>query len=292
MPVNAFGQRCHDDPAIRQAPAAAPIARHANTNRQVLHDKSPTPRNLEPGGTARQRSRSSVTTARLRPRRFEPEPEGGRPGDDRSIPLGFSVGRGGKPFRRRISSFNTTFSARRPASSGRSSTIRSSSSLTDGVRISAGSSISKQNRTHTKTASVFNPKAQSHNVALATGFAPVTEDLIKLAHNAQHFEPGDLAKYADTLTRASMFIPDATSALGNALKYSGAVMKNELGMSDKDVILANALANRLGFSGTRGGTNLVNALSRTIPGVFGSGLLTGKSGEALHAMGMADNKGH
>ena len=50
----------------------------------------------------------------------------------------------------------------------------SSSSLTDGVRASAGSSISKQNRTQTKTASPFNPKTQSHKVALTTSFAPVT----------------------------------------------------------------------------------------------------------------------
>jgi hypothetical protein len=48
----------------------------------------------------------------------------------------------------------------------------------------------------------------------------------------------------------------------------------------------------MGLSGSRGGTTAIAALTRSIPGIFGSGLLKGKSAEALQAMGMADAGGH
>ena len=55
--------------------------------------------------------------------------------------VSFSVGRGGRPFRRRISSFRAAFSARSPPTSARNCRIMSSRSKGVGVRVSGGSAI-------------------------------------------------------------------------------------------------------------------------------------------------------
>ena len=119
----------------------------------------------------------------------------------------------------------------------------------------------------------------------------VTEG-IRLAHLAGKYEPKALAAYLNLLNKATLMVPGTLSEVGNALKYSQPAGKAILGISDENMILTTALVNRLGLSGSRGGTALINAMTRTIPGVFGSGLLTGKSYEALNAMHMIDKSGH
>jgi len=114
---------------------------------------------------------------------------------------------------------------------------------------------------------------------------------ITLAHQAGHFDAASASKYLDLLTKASMVIPGSVTQLGHALKYSQGVARAELGVDDDNMILLTALMSRMGLSGSRGGTNLIAAMTRSIPGIFGSGLLTGKSGEALKAMGMVDAQG-
>lgn len=116
-------------------------------------------------------------------------------------------------------------------------------------------------------------------------------EAVRLAHTAQHYTPAELTKYLDLLTRASLITPGSLTEVGHALKYSQGVGKTALGISDEQMVLLTALLNRLGFAGSRGGTNLIAAMTRTIPGVFGSGLLRGKSAEALKAMGFTDAEG-
>jgi hypothetical protein len=126
------------------------------------------------------------------------------------------------------------------------------------------------------------------------GMAPQQSvvEAVRLAHTAQHYTPEELTKYLDLLTRASLITPGSLMEVGNALKYSQGVAKTALGIGDEQIVLLTALLNRMGFAGSRGGTNLIAAMTRTIPGVFGSGLLRGKSGEALAAMGFIDESGH
>jgi hypothetical protein len=125
-----------------------------------------------------------------------------------------------------------------------------------------------------------------------TGYQQSVTDAIRLAHTAQHYDAQSLTAYLDLLTKASFVIPGSLSEVGQALKYSQGLGKTALGISDQNMILATALLNRLGFAGSRGGTNLIAALTRTMPGIFGSGLLTGKSAYALRDMGFTDALGH
>ena len=125
-----------------------------------------------------------------------------------------------------------------------------------------------------------------------THYDASVKDAIRLAHTAQHYTPEALNKYLDLLTKASLIVPGSLGEVGQALKYSQGVGKTALGIDDENMVLLTSLLNRLGFSGSRGGTNLIAAMTRTIPGIFGSGLLTGKSGVALNNMGMVDSAGH
>ena len=125
-----------------------------------------------------------------------------------------------------------------------------------------------------------------------TPYETSVKDAIMAAHGAQHYDAKSLTTYLDLINKASLFIPGSTHEIVRGLAYSQGVAKTALGSSDEQNILMIALLNRMGFPGTRGGTNLAAAMTRTIPGVFGSGLLKGKSNEALAAMGMIDAQGH
>lgn len=125
-----------------------------------------------------------------------------------------------------------------------------------------------------------------------TDYKTSVSEAVKLAHQAKIYDPAGLAKYLDTLSKASLLSSGNISELGHALKYSQAMGQSILGIDPNQMVIMAAFANRLGLSGSRGGTNMIDALGRSIPGVFGSGLLKGKSYEALSAMGMVDSKGY
>jgi hypothetical protein len=125
-----------------------------------------------------------------------------------------------------------------------------------------------------------------------TGYQESIPELIRLAHTAQKYSPEEISAYGDVLTKASMVIPGGLSELGHALKYSQGIAQQVLGVDPDSMVLVTALLNQMGLKGSRGGTNLIAAMGRTIPGIFGSGLLKGKSNEALRAMGMVDKAGH
>lgn len=139
---------------------------------------------------------------------------------------------------------------------------------------------------------VFGKFADVQTLMKGTSFEQSTTTLIRAAHLAGHYDAPGLSKYADLLTKASFIVPGGLGEVANALQYSQGVAKTALGVDDENSVLAVSLLNRLGLKGSRGGTNLIAAMTRTIPGIFGSGLLKGKSNEALEAMGMVDGGGH
>ncbi|MGH8220881.1 MAG: hypothetical protein ACREUT_20290 [Steroidobacteraceae bacterium] len=139
---------------------------------------------------------------------------------------------------------------------------------------------------------VYAKYADVQNLMKGASYSQSVTDAIRAAHGAGYYDPGSLTKYLDLLNKASMFVPGSTSEITRSLAYFQMTAKNVLGLNDENAVLSVALANRLGFSGTRGGTNLTAALTRAIPGVFGSGLLRGRSAEALADMNMVDAAGH
>jgi TP901 family phage tail tape measure protein len=125
-----------------------------------------------------------------------------------------------------------------------------------------------------------------------TPYTTSISEAVRLAHTAKIYDAAGMAHYLDTLTKASIISSGDISEVGTALKYSQGTAQTALGVTPDNMVILTALANRLGFAGSRGGTNLIDAMIRTVPGIFGSGLLTGKSNEALRAMGLTDAKGH
>jgi TP901 family phage tail tape measure protein len=138
---------------------------------------------------------------------------------------------------------------------------------------------------------IFAQFADAQQIMKGTSYTESTKTGIQLAHLAGYSKPEDISKYLDLLTKASFTIPGGLGEIAHSLKYSQNALKT-LGLSDDQSILLNATLNRMGLSGSRGGTTAIAALTRSIPGIFGSGLLKGKSAEALQAMGMADAGGH
>jgi len=118
------------------------------------------------------------------------------------------------------------------------------------------------------------------------------KDAIMAAHGAQHYDAKSLTEYLNLINKASLMIPGSTHEIVRGLAYSQGIAKTALGSSDEQNILMIAFLNRMGLPGTRGGTNLSAAMTRSIPGVFGSGLLKGESYESLAAQGMIDAQGH
>jgi hypothetical protein len=87
-----------------------------------------------------------------------------------------------------------------------------------------------------------------------TSFEESVTSLIRLAHTAQHYDAAGLSKYADLLTKASFIVSGGLGEVGHALKYSQGIAKSALGVDDEGMVLMTALLNRLGLSGSRGGT--------------------------------------
>jgi hypothetical protein len=125
-----------------------------------------------------------------------------------------------------------------------------------------------------------------------TPYATSVLEAVRLAHTANIYDPKQLAAYLNTLTKASIMSGGDVVELGTALKYSQGTAQMALGVDPQTMVLVTALANRMGFAGSRGGTNLIDAMIRTMPGIFGSGLLKGRSNEALRNMGLVDSHGH
>ncbi len=105
------------------------------------------------------------------------------------------------------------------------------------------------------------------------------------------YTPQQQQEAMQLLTRFAVATPSTPTRTLTQASYAAPMMINVLGVKPEDM-LAVLLANQLmmpGAGGARGplsGAQLSNIMVRQFPGVFGSGLLKGKSTEALAALGI------
>lgn len=130
--------------------------------------------------------------------------------------------------------------------------------------------------------------------SLLKGTSPMDSavNAVQIMHLAQKYSPAQAEAYFNEITKVSLMMPGGVGELRSGLSYFQPVAKEAFGIDDQHSLMLVALASRLGLKGSRGGTNLLAAVTRTIPGIFGSGLLHGKSHDALNDMGFIDKNGH
>ncbi len=118
-----------------------------------------------------------------------------------------------------------------------------------------------------------------------------TKQGLQLAEITGHFDPKSIQNSLNLLTKLGLIMPDSITQVLNSMKYMQGTVKNVMGVEDEQGMLFIAMLNRMGISGTRAGSMLTAAISRSVPGIMGSGLWEGKSPQALQNMGLVTN-GH
>jgi hypothetical protein len=130
----------------------------------------------------------------------------------------------------------------------------------------------------------------------STSYEQSAEDLRTLIRQAGITDPAEIAAYADMFNRTSLMVSGESASFAQSVRTSAPEMKNELGMSNQDILLANVAANWFGMSDTK---VLVDALSRAVAG-GGEGNHDGKPPDpqqqrvntALKEIGILDDQGH
>lgn len=143
-----------------------------------------------------------------------------------------------------------------------------------------------------KVTELFTKFATVQNLIKGTSYDASTKQGLQLAEITGHYDPQSIEKSLNLLTKLGLIMPDNIQQVLGSMKYMQGTVKNVMGVEDEQGMLFVAMLNRLGISGTRAGSMLTAAISRSIPGVMGSGLWEGKSPQALTAMGMVDSAGH
>ena len=133
--------------------------------------------------------------------------------------------------------------------------------------------------------------AQVQNLLKGTKYDKSVDQAIKLAEITGNFDPESVGKSLNALNKLSFVMPGSVDKVLSAFKYMEGTMKRIMGVSDDQSLMLVAFLQRMGMEGTRAGTQIVNFVARTIPGVFGSGLWQGKSLPNLQAMGMLGANG-
>lgn len=101
---------------------------------------------------------------------------------------------------------------------------------------------------------------------------------IELAHTFGNYDPKSFSKFLDTFNKYSIMQPGNSSQLYSTLNYLEPIAKT-MGMNSDSTMALSAIANRVGLTGTHGGTNSADFIMRLIPGLVG-----GTSGKAMAAM--------
>lgn len=143
-----------------------------------------------------------------------------------------------------------------------------------------------------KVTEEFTKFATIQNIIKGTSFEASTKQGLQLSEITGHFDAASTKKNLDLLTKIGLIMPDSIQQVLGSMKYMQGTVKNVMGVEDEQGLLFVAMLNRLGINGTRAGSMLTAAISRSVPGVLGSGLWDGKSPQALNAMGMTDGAGH
>lgn len=101
---------------------------------------------------------------------------------------------------------------------------------------------------------------------------------ISSAHMLGIYEPDQLDKYLDKFNKATFMTPGNTTEFFDTFKYMAPTAKG-MGLSNDDILYTAALANRVGFLGSMGGTEAADMILRSIPGIFGGDSHVGKDGK-------------
>ena len=139
--------------------------------------------------------------------------------------------------------------------------------------------------------------AQSADILKVTSHAsPETtaHTLTAIAHQFGKYTAAEMTPIVKAFTALAPMIPGSVKGFATMGGYVNILGSRELKMDPVQLMTLQAAAMQTtggGGAGARGslsGSTLINMLARTIPGVFGSGLLSGKSSFALASMGMTN----
>ncbi|MBY0548722.1 MAG: phage tail tape measure protein [Candidatus Obscuribacterales bacterium] len=121
------------------------------------------------------------------------------------------------------------------------------------------------------------------------------DKLAALAHQFGKYTVEEMKPIVETVTKLALKLPGGISSFATMGSYLNAPAYRKLKIDPTEILTLEAAAMQTtGGGGGRGrlsGAAIEAAFSRIIPGIFGSGLLTGKSAWALNAMGLSDEKG-
>jgi hypothetical protein len=116
--------------------------------------------------------------------------------------------------------------------------------------------------------------------------------LAALAHQFGRYSPEEMKPIVNTATALAPMLPGGMkgfSLMGSYVNIQGSRLLNADPVKLMTLQAAAMQTSGGGGSGARGplsGANISNALTRAIPGVFGSGIFSGKGAFALQAMGL------
>ncbi|NRD80282.1 phage tail tape measure protein [Bacillus sp. BRMEA1] len=121
-----------------------------------------------------------------------------------------------------------------------------------------------------------------------------TQQAIEMAHVFKNYDPKSFENFLNDFNKYSMMQPGDSSSLVQTLTYL-APKAQTLGMSQSDILGLSAVANRVGLTGSHGGTNAADMILRLIPGLVGGGPTkkgTPKAWAAMEKLGFVDKNGN
>lgn len=114
-----------------------------------------------------------------------------------------------------------------------------------------------------------------------------------VAHMLGQYNPSQLQTVGEALIKGAMVMPSRPTSMLTMASYIVPFASRILGISGPDLI-SLMVASQMTAGGGQGGGRFgglsgaqwLNVMTRSMPGVFGSGLFTGQSGAALSALGL------
>lgn len=141
------------------------------------------------------------------------------------------------------------------------------------------------------------PVSQFAEVQMYEGKQESPEESVKqsieMAHLFGHYDVKGFTDFLNTFNKYSLMQPGSSSDLQQTLKYLEPVAGKQMKMSEADVMALAAIDNRVGLTGSHGGTNSADMILRLIPGLIG-GMPTAKKTplayKAFEDLGLVDSK--
>lgn len=92
---------------------------------------------------------------------------------------------------------------------------------------------------------------------------------IEMAHMFGHYDPKSFSSFLNQFNKYSNMEPGDSSQLYQTLTYLAPIATKQMHMSQSDTMALAAVANRIGLTGSHGGTNAADMILRLIPGLIG-----------------------